>query len=216
MLMDNIGLLLFIAQVSRALGSQVTCFSNNTACDVKGDNFIGGIGEITTAEECRHLCQDRDGCKYFTHFDSDSFPLQNFCQLYSSCEETSECQWNCVSESSDCWKTCGFNAVGPISSNFLNVIANVESESDCKMSCVETTNCTYYTYYLPEDSKLSKLCYHLTELLHPLRECPHCMSGPAICNQVGLATSTFLVLFLYQGTVEFEAKHKTSETRNSR
>ena len=158
----------------------VTCASNNTACDDTEDNHIEMIGEIKTIQECRQLCYDTNECEYITYYGPDSFPYREICFLFRQCSVTHGCT-ECVSETRDCFRTCGSNFVGIIDGNLLEGIPGVEIESDCWEHCKQKSNCRFYTYFQEEDPN-SQTCVLLSHLMDPLQQCDHCVSGPANCG----------------------------------
>ena len=53
------------------------CFSLNCwgeySCSILSlDKVIDNIPDINSAEECQNICNDLDGCKYFTYYDETS------------------------------------------------------------------------------------------------------------------------------------------------
>ena len=160
--------------------SPVTCATDNIACDALDDNFLDSIGGVATIAECRQLCYDNAGCLFLTFYSRDSFPFQETCNLFSSCEEIHPCT-ECVSETRDCYQVCGTNVVGVIDENNLASFVGVETEAECRNHCRATNNCSYYTYFLEEDPN-SQLCIALSHLIEPLQPCDTCLTGPLECG----------------------------------
>ena len=183
--------------VTGATESPVTCISDNTSCEVTDENFIDGINDIYSVEQCHQLCMNNENCKFLTYYEAGSFPIEEFCYLFSPCETTLPCE-KCVSETFNCQETCSSNSLGPINnSNFIDLVPHVQTENDCKKLWVSTKNCQYYTYFLKEDSENSKNCFLLTALLDPQERCQSCLSGPGFCqttstsiNPSAISTST--------------------------
>ena len=168
--------------VTGATESPVTCISDNTLCEVTDENFIDGINDIHSVEQCRQLCLNNENCKFLIYYEAGSFPMEEFCYLFSTCETTLPCE-KCVSETFDCQETCSSKTLGPINnSNFIDLVPHVQTEQDCKKLCVSNKNCQHYTYFLKEDSENSKNCFLLTALLDPQEKCQSCMSGPGFCQ----------------------------------
>ena len=179
--MLRVALFLIVSSSSLStFDSPITCSSNNTACDNHNDNLIETVNGVDTVEECRQLCYDDQECEYLTHYSEHSFPLQNLCLLFRSCEETHECS-DCVSETRDCFFTCSDHVVGGINENLLGFLSDVESEHECRDHCSSSNNCSYYTYFTQDDPN-SRTCVLLTQLLEPLQPCSTCLTGPVECE----------------------------------
>ena len=75
-----------------------TCLMEDLACEAHSDNVIGtGDADLAT---CRALCSYHDDCNFITFFDSESFPLHDYCMLFSSCDSQHECD-HCSTEPED-------------------------------------------------------------------------------------------------------------------
>ena len=68
------------------------CQNNNTACENFDDNLIQTIHGIYTLLECREICLDNTECEFITYFGQTGIPLRNSCQLFRSCESTTDCR----------------------------------------------------------------------------------------------------------------------------
>ena len=110
------------------------CATDNIFCEAHSDNLLDSVGGVINIEECRQLCQDTKTCEYLTYYSRDSFPLQEMCFLFTSCNTTNTCS-HCSSESRDCYYVCGGSRVGAIDNNHLETVADVESEVHCKDLC---------------------------------------------------------------------------------
>ena len=177
-----------LSTLACSVESQVTCISNGSQCRVTDNNFLKGVTGVTSIEDCHQRCQETEKCNYLTYFGPDSFPLENYCNLFTSCESTTSCK-SCVSETLGCPLPCGYKIQGPINqNNSLAVLPNVESESDCKITCASTPDCKFYTYFLKDDENYSQLCFLLNGLQEPQEPCAECRSGSALCpeNQCSL------------------------------
>ena len=172
--------LLTLTSAAETSESPVTCFSNNTACDNTADNVLDTVGGVGTVGECRQLCHDQEECGYITYYGQDSFPYRELCFLFRSCDETHPCD-DCVSETRDCYDTCGHNMVGVIGDNLLGVISEVGTESECKKHCVAASECNFYTYFLEADPN-SMTCVLLSSLISPVQPCETCVTGPVECG----------------------------------
>ena len=162
--------------------SPVTCSTNNTACDNSYINQIDVIGHVSSIQECRKLCYDSNECEYLTYYGVNSFPFSEVCFLLRECSGTHLCT-ECVSETRNCYYTCGRNLVGKIDENLVEVFSGVESEFECKELCYNSSSdCKYYTYFLKEDPN-SQTCVLLSSLKEPLQPCDHCVTGPVICDK---------------------------------
>lgn len=62
------------------------CSSQDAACEIRDDNLVGAVGDVSDPDDCRSACQDNStSCKYFTYFGPQSFPFTNSCLFFSSC-----------------------------------------------------------------------------------------------------------------------------------
>ena len=90
-----------------------------------------------------------------------------------------------------CYETCGSNFVGQLGENVLVLLPNIESELHCKEKCVEYQavpassrgNCSVYTYFDASDSQFHEDCVLQTQLVPPVQECAHCVTGVPDCSQ---------------------------------
>merc|ERR1711892_1025190 len=176
-----------IHQAAGATESPVTCHSNNTACEAH-ENELDTVGGVLSIEDCRLLCYDNDDCGFITYFGVDSFPLSGICQLYTSCDTVLPCS-NCVSETRECYRTCGTNYSGAIDENLLEAIANVGQEVDCQFFCQANTECTFYTYFFAAALNAPLFCFLLSHIEEPIGTCENCVTGPANCDG-GTTTTT--------------------------
>ena len=170
-----------IHQTAGASESPVTCHGNNTACEVVEENLLDTVGGVLSIEDCRLLCYDNDDCGFITYFGMDSFPLRGICQLFLSCDTVQLCS-NCVSETRECYRTCGTNYSGRISENLLDTISDVGQEVDCKFLCQASIECTFYNYFLATDGNSPLLCFLLSGVEEPIEICENCVTGPAYCD----------------------------------
>merc|ERR1712123_481023 len=169
-----------IHQAAGATESPVTCHSNNTACEAH-QNELDTVGGVLSIEDCRLLCYDDDDCGFITYFGMDSFPLRDICQLFLSCDTVQPCS-NCVSETRECYQTCGTNYSGAIDENLLEAITDVGKEVDCQFLCQANTECTFYTYFFATDVTSPLLCFLLSGIEEPIETCENCVTGPADCD----------------------------------
>ena len=108
------------------------CSSEGLGCSAHSDNLLEYIPQIESVLECRQLCQDRETeCQFLTYYSDQSSPFHNDCFLFSSCEETYDCE-NCVSETRDCFTneddgTCGVGYTGLIEDNVIRVLTDMDN-----------------------------------------------------------------------------------------
>merc|ERR1711892_1186463 len=140
-------------------------------------------------EDCRLICYDNDDCGFITYFDMDSYPLSGVCQLFLSCDTVKPCS-KCVSETRECYRTCGTNYHGAISENLLDAIPDVGREVDCKSLCQANRECTFYTYFLAADVNSPLWCFLLSGIEEPIESCENCVTGPADCDGETTVSST--------------------------
>merc|ERR1711892_40307 len=174
-------LLLWGHQTAGAAESPVTCYSNNTACEVHEDSLLETVGGVLSTEDCRLLCYDNGYCGFITYFGMDSFPFSGICQMFRTCDRVKTCS-KCVSETRMCYQVCGTNYNGRIGENLIDGIADVGQEVDCKFLCHSNRECTYYTYYLATDVNVPLFCILLSSVEEPLEDCENCVTGPANCD----------------------------------
>merc|ERR1711892_1482321 len=178
-----------IHQTAGASESPVTCYSNNTVCEAHEDNLLDTVGVVLSIEDCRLICYDNDDCGFITYFGIDSFPLSGICQLSTSCDTVKPCS-KCVSETGECYRTCGTNYSGRISENLLDAIPDVGQEVDCKSLCQANRECTFYTYFLAADVNSPFWCFLLSGIEEPIETCENCVTGPANCDGETTVSST--------------------------
>ena len=163
--------------------SPVSCSSEGVVCAFSEDNLLDQVPGVATLDQCRELCLDMDTCQYISYFDENATPIAGFCQLFNTCENVNNCT-NCYTENIDC-RTCGTNVIGGLGDNVLDVIPYIESEMNCKELCLMNSTCTFYTYFLANDTLLHQNCFLLTEFAPPAQPCSTCITGPRGCSQPG-------------------------------
>merc|ERR1711892_304491 len=177
-----------IHQAAGATESPVTCHSNNTACEAH-QNELDTVGGVLSIEDCRLLCYDNTDWGFITYFGVDSFPLREICQLFLSCDMVQPCS-KCVSETRECYQTCGTNYSGVIDENLLEAITDVGQEVDCQFLCQANTECIFYTYFFATDVTSPLLCFLLSGIEEPIETCENCVTGPADCDGGTTVSST--------------------------
>ena len=105
--------------------SPVTCSTEGVECVNIGDNLIDAVLHVPTLEECRQMCLDDVNCSFISYFGDSATPVSHFCQMFSTCEDTVKCE-ECFSENMACYRSCGYNVVGALDENNLDVLANIE------------------------------------------------------------------------------------------
>ena len=163
-------------------GSPVTCFSPGVECEYSEDNYIDTVTQVHSEEECRAICEDQDQCQFITYFNASASPYSNICRSFKSCESVVQCE-NCVSQSLDCFRTCGTNNVGQMDENIIDIVLGVETELECKTLCSQTEACSWYTFFFSNSSVNHDICNLLTELLPPIETSDTAVSGPSDCNK---------------------------------
>merc|ERR1712155_333520 len=126
------------------------------------------------------MCLDQESCGFISYFDATAAPIAHFCQLFSSCDTTTSCS-DCVSENMACYRSCSENIVGVLDDNVLDVVPNIDSETDCKQSCLNSTGCSYFTFFLPNSTLFHNYCFLQSEFVGPAQPCPSCVTGPVDC-----------------------------------
>ena len=161
--------------------SPVTCSREGVVCEFTNNNVLDQVPGVPTLVMCRELCLDLENCQYLSYFDENATPVSGFCELFKSCETVNNCT-NCYTENVDCIKTCGTNVIGDLSENVEDVIPYIESEMACKKLCHGNSKCTFYTYFLANDTLYPRSCFLLTEFVYPAQPCSTCITGPVDCR----------------------------------
>ena len=78
--------------------------------------------------------------------------------------------------------SCTSNVVGNFDENVFDLQTNIESEHSCKQACTNVPECTFYTYFYPNDTNFENYCFLLTEFVGPAQPCPACVTGPVDCS----------------------------------
>jgi len=173
---------LLLLSSSISASPQIDCFVDKQECDIRPDNLIQTFLGITSIEECRQLCEDEFTCTAFTHFGSDSRPIQDGCLLFSSCKERRACE-NCTLGTSQTECTCSISYDGlATSDNFVDLVPGVKDEFACKSLCLNESRCDLYTYYDSGDPVQPETCFLLTGLGETVSSCESCHTGPGQCR----------------------------------
>ena len=80
--------LIFTASSAESYGepsTTVPCITADQACAVSNGQFIQSMANVTSEEECTHLCSSNSNCSHATHFPDSAFPFSNICMIFSSC-----------------------------------------------------------------------------------------------------------------------------------
>ena len=173
--------LLLLVYYSNGLQSPPACSSEGVECQYDENNLIASVSNVHSEEKCRQICDDHQECDFITFFNGSANPFSNVCLMFNTCDSTIECN-NCITQTMECYRTCGLNVVGHMDKNIIDMIPNITSGVDCKKLCLESDNCNFYTYYSKEDNQYHELCILLTELLPPVEPSDSASSGPANCT----------------------------------
>jgi len=171
------------ALLTSASGSSpIDCSSdgNNTACASDGHNLIGSSGGIQNVGQCRSLCQNTKGCQFITYFDENSFPANQLCLMFSSCDTTLPCK-HCSSEDPSCYLRCDNNYVGVLNNNVIKT-TSLKSETLCFELCRSNASCHFYTYFKESNSVFSELCFLLHNQSGPYQYAEDAVTGPTNCQ----------------------------------
>ena len=168
------------------------CILEGQTCGIGQDNLLTSYAGVESLQECEELCINNYDCEFITHFGPDSFPLRNYCMLFSDCGNVADCQ-DCTTAEEICFEQCGQNLEGPLEENVLEIIAGVEDELSCKARCRNETDCQAYTYHDNSDLVLPGICFMLTEIHAPLQSCQHCSTGFPDCRNITGKICTFFV-----------------------
>ena len=127
------------------------------------------------------MCLDHEMCEFISYFDDSAVPFSHLCQLFKSCDTVNTCS-NCVSENMGCFRSCSDNVVGDLDDNVLDTVPNTDSEMACKQWCLNTTDCSYYTYFFPNSTLFHNYCVLQTEFVAPAQPCSTCITAPVDCS----------------------------------
>ena len=144
-------------QFVRVGDSLVNCSSEGVQCERVGNNLIDVVPHVTL-EECRPICLDEEHCEFISYFDDSATPGSHLCQMFETCKTTIDCS-NCVSENMDCYTLCSSNVIGDLDENILELLTNIESEFACRQSCLNVSECSFYTYFYPDDANFAGVNY---------------------------------------------------------
>ena len=97
------------------------CSVEGQACGIGQNNLLTFYAGVESLPECKALCVDNYDCDFITHFGPGSFPLRNYCMLFSECDVLTECQ-DCTTDEEICFEQCGHNLEGPLEENILDII----------------------------------------------------------------------------------------------
>ena len=161
-----------------------TCSVEKRSCEIR-DNLIDTISGIKV-EECRQLCFDMSGCKYFSHFGPNNYPISDYCMLFSTCPVLENCE-DCYTEDKLCNGVCGRKLESKLDENVIEFIPNVGLEHSCKTLCLENTDCLYYTHYGKDNDHYPYLCVLLSDIKAPFQECEHCVTSVPDCKDSSYA-----------------------------
>ena len=168
------------------------CSIEGQTCGIGQDNLLTSYAGVESLQECEALCIDNLDCEFITHFGPDSFPLRNYCKLFSECGNLTDCQ-GCITAVEICFEQCGQNLEGLLEENVLEIIPGVEDELSCKACCRNEPDCSAYTYHDNSDLVLPGICFILTAIQGPLQPCKHCSTGYPDCRNITGGYCTFSV-----------------------
>ena len=111
-----------------------TCWAEGQTCDIGPDNFLSAQAGVETLLDCQEICIEDQSCEFITYFSAESFPLKNYCMLFSDCTTLSQCK-DCTTGVELCFEQCGQKLEGVLAENVLEIIPGVDDELDCKAIC---------------------------------------------------------------------------------
>ena len=162
--------------------SPVTCSSEGVECTNSGDNLVDAVFGVLSLEECRNLCLDDANCHFISYHGDLATPISHLCQMFTTCDDTFNIT-DVVSENMKCFG-CGSNLVGDLDENIQDILADIESEQTCKESCLNVPQCSFYTYFYPNDTQFENYCILQTEFVGPSQPCNTCITAPVDCSAV--------------------------------
>ena len=93
----------------------------------------------------------------------------------------------------------------------MDIYDGTGSEFECRDLCLQATNCAFFTFLNESDLELPNTCALLSQLIPPIRDCEHCVSGPKFsppeCSNLGCSLihngmSTDSLMLTENSTVE--------------
>ena len=169
------------------IGAQLpngACYAEGVACEIQDDNLVGIIGNISSIDGCREVCQDDNTtlCNYITYFGPDGSPFYNDCFVYSTCDTLDPCV-DCYTEAAVCTQFCTAPVEGAMGDNIVGVIDDVGDGTICEDSCKMEEACAIFTYHRPNSSLFPSTCFLLTALEEPIIPCDGdtCVTGLPDC-----------------------------------
>ena len=168
------------------------CSIEGQTCIIGQDNLLASYAGVESLPQCEALCIDNYDCEFISYFGPDSFPLRNYCMLFSECDILTECQ-DCTTAEEICFEQCGHKVEGPLEENVLEIIPGVQDELTCKAACRNESDCEAYTYHDNSDLLLPGICFMLTEVQAPLQSCQHCSTGFPNCRNITAVRCIFTI-----------------------
>ena len=175
-------LLSFYLLLGESHGLPGTCSSPGVECEYDASSHLDTVMHVQTVEECHQLCLDQEYCEFITYY-STSTHVQHMCMLFRSCENTSSCGDQCVTDWIECDRSCFESKAGNLDENVIEVIPNTMTGQDCRDLCGDTEGCTWFTYFLSDDPLYHEHCFLLSEKSGNQDRCDFCVSGPVDCQQ---------------------------------
>ena len=179
------------------------CFTTGS-CDATGEEHIGTVYGVESAEECQVECQDNlydhGWCEFFTWYGGSSK-----CRLFSDCLPSGELCPDCVLGPVICTNPVTTSPAStvettpvttqpavttgqPVGECFTTgscdisgpehtgTVYGVSSAETCQTECGEGTDCQFFTWYGDSDKcRLFSACLPSGEM------CQDCVRGPAVC-----------------------------------
>jgi len=154
------------------------CFTQDRACQLDSSNFLGSFESIAAIAECKQICEDTSGCRYFTYYDDESVPsYYQKCYIFSGCNTSIEFHKAYTGVTGPC--TCSLE-VEPLDGEMIKELY-AETEIECKDTCLQDIGCDVYTFLeSARDCKLLKDVASYDE-----SSIPGFHTGPARCTSEG-------------------------------
>lgn len=159
------------------------CVSDYVSCAITGDNLVGLVDGVSSAEECRQFCEETpDSCEFYSYFGPASYPFDDACLLFSNCTTLEQCT-DCLTEDVECY-FCAAAIEGHVGDNLIEIWDDVEDEALCEERCRSTSGCNFYTYHRSNSTLFTDTCFLLTDLEQPVLPCDGntCSSGSPDCK----------------------------------
>ena len=134
----------FFLHLLIAFSNSQQCFYEEKTCELDASNILEIFENISDLVECRQLCQETRGCKYFIHQTNEDVPSHNNkCYTLRSCNSMVDFPGSTIGTTDYC--TCSLG-VQPTDGVLVGE-RFTETELECQFICKNDEECTIYSYH---------------------------------------------------------------------